>query len=477
MVSTKEILGLLPLMITAGGAVLLLLLIGIKRNHIITRFASLLTLLAAFVSLFAVHSYEPVYVQHLLVIDSFGSLYMGIIFLASFFVILISHTYLENTTSDIEEYYILILLATLGSATLAVSHHFITFFLGIEILSSSLYVLIAFLRYREHSLEAGIKYLILAAVSSAFLLFGMALVYASYGTMYFPELAAFLKQGNIPALAAGGFGLIIVGIGFKLALVPFHLWTPDVYEGAPAPVTALVATVSKGGVFAIWLRFILDLDAFRFPALMTVLGILAAVSMLTGNLLALLQQNVKRILAYSSIAHMGYLLVAFLTGSNLATDSSTFYLVAYIITSLGAFGVVTVISGTDHDATSIEEYKGLFSRKPWLAGVFTIMLLSLAGIPFTAGFFGKFYILMAGVEANLWWLVIILVISSTIGLFYYLKIVLAMFSNPETQSSRQTFAFSFTNTLYFGLLTVALLGLGLYPSLLIRLIHSFSTVM
>ena len=474
--STQEVISLLPLMITAGGAVLLLLLIGIKRSHQVTHIAGMATLLAAFLAVVIMPHKQPVYVQHLLVMDSFGALYMGVIFLASFFIILISRRYLENVTSDVEEYYILILLATLGSAVLAVAHHFITFFLGIEILSSSLYVLIAFFRYREHSLEAGIKYLILAAVSSAFLLFGMALVYASYGTMYFPELATYLKSGSVPVLAAGGFGLIIVGVGFKLALVPFHLWTADVYEGAPAPVSALVATVSKGGVFALWLRFILDLDAFQFPSLMMVLGIMAAVSMLTGNLLALLQNNVKRILAYSSIAHMGYLLVAFLTGSHLAVESSTFYLIAYMITSLGAFGVVTVISGSDRDATSIDDYKGLFSRKPWLASFFAVMLLSLAGIPLTAGFMGKFYILMAGVEANLWWLVIILVICSTIGLFYYLKIILAMFSQPEEAVQAKPI-FNLTNTIYFVVLTVGLIGLGIYPTLLIKIIHSFSTVM
>ncbi|HKJ40931.1 MAG TPA: NADH-quinone oxidoreductase subunit N [Sunxiuqinia sp.] len=474
--STNELMSLLPLMITAGGAVLLLMLIGIKRSHQVTHLAAMATLLAAFLSLVFMPHKQPVYVQHLLVMDSFGALYMGMIFLASFFIILISRRYLENVTSDVEEYYILILLATLGSTVLAVSHHFITFFLGIEILSSSLYVLIAFFRYREHSLEAGIKYLILAAVSSAFLLFGMALVYASLGTMYFPDLASFLKNGSVPAIAAGGFGLIIVGVGFKLALVPFHLWTADVYEGAPAPVSALVATVSKGGVFALWLRFILDLDAFQFPALMMVLGIMAAVSMLTGNLLALLQNNVKRILAYSSIAHMGYLLVAFLTGSHLAVESSTFYLIAYMITSLGAFGVVTVISGSDRDATSIDDYKGLFTRRPWLASFFAIMLLSLAGIPLTAGFMGKFYILMAGVEANLWWLVIILVISSTIGLFYYLKIILAMFSQPEENVQPKP-VFNLTNTFFFVVLSVGLIGLGIYPTLLIKIIHSFSMVM
>ncbi len=475
MLSNKDIVSLLPFIITAAGVIVLLLTIAVKRNHSLTHVIAYTTLIAAFASLFYVAGLTPHVVGKLYIIDDYALLYMGLIFLASWIVILFSKSYLEQMPEKIEEYYILILLATLGSATLTASHHFISFFLGIEVLSTSLYTLIAYLRERESSFEAGIKYLILAAASSAFLLFGMALVYADSGTMYFPQLASMMKMVPISMLTLGGFGLIIVGIGFKLALVPFHMWTPDVYEGAPAPVTAFIATVSKGGVFALWLRFIMDVDAYRFPSFIYVIGIIAAASMLAGNVLALLQNNVKRILAYSSIAHLGYLLVAFLTATRIAVEASTFYLVVYMITTLGAFGIVTTLSGKDRDATTIDDYRGLFKRKPFLATLFAIMLLSLAGIPLTAGFISKFYVLMAGVEANLWWLVIILIVSSTIGLFYYLRIVVAMFSPPaEEVVIPEAPALSATNAFVFTLLTVLIIGLGTYPTVLIQVIKLFT---
>ena len=366
----------------------------------------------------------------------------------------------------------------MGASTLVASNHFATFFLGLEVLSTSLYVLVAFLRQRERSVEAGVKYLILAASASAFLLFGMALVFSESGTLAFPGLATFLGNGSFSLITLGGLGLVVVGVGFKLAVVPFHLWTADIYEGAPAPVTALVATISKGGIFALWLRFAMELHVFQFTGLVTLLAIIAAASILVGNLMALLQKNVKRILAYSSIAHMGYLLVAFLAGNQMALEASTFYLVAYMVTSLGAFGTVIILSGTENDADDLADYKGMFWKRPWLAALFTAMLLSLAGIPLTAGFVGKFYVLMAGVNANLWWLVIVLVAGSVIGLFYYLRIVVAMFSQPGEKntkiSSVSVTTASFTNIFVFGILFILLIGLGVYPTVLIDIIHHFA---
>lgn len=433
---------------------------------------SAFTLLCSLFSLLFVSDIAPHEVGKLMITDDYSIFFFGLIFFASFCVILFSKPYFEKKVENVEEYYILILLTTLGASVLVASRHFVSLFLGFEILSTSLYVLIAFLRNRDVSFEAGIKYLILAAVSSAFLLFGMALIYAMMGSMYFPEVASLLKSTRLSVVTIVGFGLMLVGIGYKLALVPFHLWIPDVYEGSPAPVTAMIASVSKIGVFALWLRFITDLDAFRYPSLLMVISILAAASMLAGNLLALFQNNVKRILAYSSIAHMGYLMVAFLVGSQVAAEASTFYLVTYTVTILGAFGAITMLSGKENDAASIDDYRGLFWRNPWLAFVFIIMLLSLAGIPLTAGFLGKFYVLMAGVEGNMWWLVIILIISSTIGLFYYLRIVAAIFSKSKDTPVIYSFSLSVTNKLVSGVLVLLLLWLGTYPSPVLRLISA-----
>src|SRR3546814_660613 len=318
------------------------------------------------------------------------------------------------------------------------------------------------LRRRERSDEAGIKYLIMAAFSSAFLLFGMALIYARTGSMSFSGIGeALANSGRITPLLLAGFGMMIVGIGFKLAVVPFHMWTADVYEGAPAPVTAFIATVSKGGMVILLLRFFTEANAFRYPTLMVIFTVIAIISMFAGNLLALLQQNVKRLLAYSSIAHLGYLLVAFIAAgagsvpATGATDGGTgtaqasgtmaaqtgmeaviFYLVAYFITTLGAFGVLTVLSDPVRDAEQLDDYRGLMWQRPRLALVFTAMLISLAGIPLTAGFIGKFYVAAAGIHAGLWLLVILLVVNSVIGLFYYLRLIVIMFQPADKTEAK-----------------------------------------
>jgi NADH-quinone oxidoreductase subunit N len=266
--------------------------------------------------------------------------------------------------------------------------------------------------------------------------------------------------------------MIIVGIGFKLAVAPFHMWTPDVYEGAPAPVTAFIATVSKGAVFALFLRFFTLVDVRLNGSLFLVFTVIAVASMFFGNLLALLQNNVKRILAYSSIAHLGYLLIAFLASKEYAFTAVSFYLVAYFVTTLGAFGIITVLSGSQREIDRIDDYYGMAARRPWLSGVFTAMLISLAGIPLTAGFIGKFYVVKAGIGSSLWLLVIMLVINSAIGLFYYLRIVVALFMEPDpNQDSVAVINVSPADGVTLAVLTILLLWIGVYPGTLITLIQ------
>jgi NADH-quinone oxidoreductase subunit N len=349
-------------------------------------------------------------------------------------------------------------------------------FLGLEILSVSLYGLISFIQVKDNSLEAGIKYLVLASVSSAFLLFGMALIYSVYGRMDFSGLAEALEMNGITAISLAGFALIIVGVGFKLALVPFHMWTPDIYQAASAPVSGFIASVSKGGMFAVLLRFYTELNGHQYKSLTLLFSILAIASMLTGNLLALLQNNVKRILAYSSISHFGYILVAFLAGGKMGIESSTFYLAAYFITILGSFGIVSVLSDYDEEAELIDDYRGLFWKRPVLSIVFTAMLFSLAGIPLTAGFIGKYYVLAAGVNSSLWLLVIVLAGASVIGLYYYLRIVVSMFSQNDdiVHRDEKVIKYTFGSTAALGILTVLVILFGVYPSGLIEIIQSFA---
>ena len=470
---------LLPLIILAGAAILILLVIAFKRNHFLTFLLSAGALIAGFGSLFFISDLAPQMIAPLMIVDSYALFYMGLIFVSTLAIVLLSYDYLKQLEGEHEEFYLLLLLAALGSMVLVVSQHFVTLFLGLEILSVSLYILISYLHTRDQCIEAGVKYLILAAASSAFLLFGMALIYNATGTMEFSLLPQRLAM---PApsmlLVFSGLGLMLVGIGFKLAVVPFHMWTPDVYQGAPAPVTAFIATVSKGGMFALILRFFITFDIYSYPVLLLIFTVIAIASMFIGNLLALMQQNVKRILAYSSIAHLGYLLVAFLAGRKYATEAATFYLVAYFVTSIGAFGIISILSGKEREADQIHDYQGLYWRSPWLAVIFTAMIFSLSGIPLTAGFVGKFFVLIAGVNSALWMLVVILVVNSTIGLFYYLRIVVAMFT-PTGQEEKPIGKLNSGLPLAGGMVLAAMLllliWLGIYPFQLLDLIKSISS--
>jgi len=486
--SSLSLTAFLPILLVGVAPVVLMLVIAFRRSHPLALGLTLAGLTAALASLPISSSAASHYSTALLVFDGYALFYMGLIFLATIAVAVLSYSYLERHEGNREEFYVLLLLAALGSAVLVASMHFASFFIGLEVLSVSLYALIAYVRTERRGFEAAIKYLVLAAASASFLLFGMALVYAELGTMEFSQMAArwtLAGQAHSVWLLAG-LSLLVVGIGFKLAVVPFHMWTPDVYEGAPAPVTAFIATVSKGAVFALLLRFFTLMDIHRNPPLVLVFAIIAAASMFAGNFLALLQNNVKRILAYSSIAHLGYLLVAFLASGPLAITAATYYLVAYFVTTLGAFGVVTVLSRGDRDADAIEDYRGLAWRRPVLAGVFTAMLLSLAGIPLTAGFVGKFYVLAAGVQSSLWALVVILVINSAIGLYYYLRIVIAMYTSslPRVSDPRVVTSaaepsplarpLSLTGAVALSALTLLLVWLGVYPSPLIRLIETMT---
>jgi NADH-quinone oxidoreductase subunit N len=388
---------------------------------------------------------------------------------------MISYAYFEQREERKEEYYILLVLGAMGALILAISKHFASLFLGLEILSVTLYSMVAYLRKRPRSDEAGIKYLMVSAFSSAFLLFGMALVYLLTGTMDFSGIASYMNSlSTMPVVLLAGFGLMVVGVGFKLAIVPFHLWAADVYEGAPVPVDAFIASVSKGGMVILLVRFFNEVKGYNFYPLVVIFSVMAVASMLIGNLLALRQNNVKRILAYSSIAHMGYLLVAFLAGGNLGVEAVTFYLVAYFITSVAAFGIMAMLSDHDRDAEWVEDYKGLFWRKPWTAAALTTVLLSLAGIPLTAGFIGKFYLLAAGVNNGVWWLVFFLVGGSVVGLFYYIRIIATMFEASEKEYTKALRTrIYFLNGFTLSVLVVALVWLGVYPDTLIGLVRSF----
>jgi len=475
-VTGDDLIALLPLLILAAASVLILLQIAFYRSHLITALVAMDGFALAFLSIPFVADEVPRQVTPLLILDYYSYFYMGLILAAGFFVSALSYGYLQRRDLNREEYYLLLVLAALGAGVMAASSHFASLFVGLELLSISLYPLVGYILWNRRCIEAALKYLILASAATAFLLLGMALIYAQGGTL---DLQEAFREGDRVILQLTGLSLIIIAVGFKLAVVPFHMWTPDVYQGAPAPVTAFVATASKGAMFAVLLRYFIQVKPEDESMVWMVFAIIAILSIVLGNLLALLQTNVKRLLAYSSIAHLGYLLVAFLAGGANGATAVAYYLAAYVVTTLGTFGIITVLSGPDREAENLVDFRGLYWRRPWLAAAFTAMLLSLGGIPLTAGFVGKFYVVLAGVGTAQWFLVFSLVLGSAIGIYYYLRVIVQMYL-PRAQEDGETAggdqlpapAFSTGDGLVLAALVFLLIWLGVYPGPFLRIIRA-----
>jgi NADH-quinone oxidoreductase subunit N len=463
---------ILPILIMGATSLVVMLTIAFYRSHILTAFLTWGGIVLSLSALVSSYPLLPRQVSALLILDPYSAFFSGLILAAAFFVAALSYGYLEKREGNKEEFYLLLTAAILGSMVLVASAHFASLFLGLEILSVSLYAMIAYLHTDGLGLEAGIKYLVLAAASAASLLFGMALIYGELGTMSLLDIGSRIASSGPDIFLLAGTALIMVGLGFKLAVVPFHMWTPDVYQGAPAPVSAFIASVSKGAVLAVLLRYFTLINIKEYSPIFLMFTLIAIASMFFGNLLALLQNNIKRILAYSSISHLGYLLVAFLASRNYAAKTVAFYLITYFVTIIGAFGIITLLSNEQREADGIDDYTGIAWRRPLVSGLFTAMLLSLAGIPLTAGFIGKFYIIRAGAGSALWLLVISLVINSAIGLFYYLRVIITMYKPPvETGHSPIDAKISLGGGLLLAALLVLLIWIGVYPAVFIDIIE------
>jgi NADH-quinone oxidoreductase subunit N len=498
--NATNLYGVLPLAILAASSLLVLFAAAFTRRLILSLVITLAGLAAAVMCVLMAFARAPFQVSGMLSFDRFTLFGVLLILGGTFFAAISSWAALRTRQEEGGDFFFLFVLSALGACILAASNSFAAFFLGLELMSVSLYALIGWRRESAIGTEAAIKYLILAGASSAFLLFGMALFYADMGTMDLSRLAA--GGPALSLIAPVGLGMMLVGIGFKLAVVPFHLWTPDVYDGAPAPVTGFIATVSKGAVVVVLARafapalvgtggvngLVGQSAGAASTAFPWVFAVIAALSMFVGNILALRESNVKRILAYSSIAHMGYILVAFLAGGAEALRAIAFYLLAYFATTLGAFAAITQLCDKQGEADDIEKYRGLAQRRPWIAAVLTTMLLSLAGLPLTAGFVGKFIILRAGAGAELWILAVILAVNGTISIFYYLKIVSAMFKGFTGRSATGAQAPSagpvvlnnhmrapLLAAMALALLTVLVVALGVIPSPLLSFIDSLGT--
>ncbi len=484
---------LAPHLTLTAGLLVVVLAISFWRSHRTALTLTLLSFAAAFIALWPGLDAAPRQVTPLLVLDAYAAFFNGLFILIGAVTAILAHRYLQGRAGSQEEFHVLLLLATLGAMTLASAQHFAALLLGLEIISISLYAMVAYPEESHPPLEAALKYLVLSGVGSATMLFGMALIYHATGALGFAELAASVPVGDTFAAAGdradlwltAGQVLFIIGIAFKLSLIPFHMWTPDVYQGAPAPVSGYLATVSKAAVFAVLLRFavdaeLLDLSGGAAVSMAMLFAIVAVLSMVIGNVLALLQDSIKRLLAYSSIAHVGYLMIALLVlgalpGQAMAVETALVFLAGYLAMTLAAFAVVSELSSAAvGERDQIEEYAGLFWRRPVLAAVLTAALLSLAGIPLTAGFIAKFYLFAAGVEGALWGLIWAMIVGSALSIYYYLKIVFAMTVRDADAPAVPVSAIGVVTAAVLGLVVLVL---GIYPAPLIDLVGDIAAGM
>lgn len=404
------------------------------------------------------------------VTDKLSILTTLIYLLIAALTLLFSPGYLHQEGRNLGEYYALVIFAVVGLIFMTSAQHLILFFVGLEVLSIALYALAGFVRQRALCSEAALKYLFLGGFSSSIFLMGLAFIYYSTGTLYMGEIARYVAVHGASSTFLLGMSLVLVGFFFKISAAPFHAWAPDVYGGAPAPVAGFMATAAKVAIFAVILRF-LDSTVFslrhHWIAIVTVVSVL---SMVIGNFAALRQENIKRMLAYSSIAHAGYALVGVAAASRQGAAAVVFYMLAYSLMNLGAFGAVALVGRKEEGYVNISDYAGLAAKRPVLAAAMAICLFSLAGIPGTAGFMGKFYVFASGVRAGQIPLVVIAVLNSAVAAYYYLRVVYMMYM----EEPREEYQISFHPAAVFALLVivVGIFQLGLVPGGLLSASYS-----
>jgi NADH-quinone oxidoreductase subunit N len=400
-----------------------------------------------------------------IVINDYISFYFKIIFcLGTLLTIFASSNYVKSEMRGIGEYYVLIFIATFGMMVMAATVDLIAIFLGLEVMSIPLFVLAGINRDRPRSREASMKYFLMGAFASAFLLYGIALLFGAYGTTNLIEINHRLNIGSnySQILSSVGLIFILIGLGFKVGLAPFHTWIPDVYEGSVAPVTAFMSAGPKAAAFASMFRIFTLFAPVVSDNFTTILWILAAATMTWGNILAIAQKNIKRMLAYSSIAHAGYIMIALVAGGQAGLSAGMFYLLAYTLMNIGAFAIVILFAGRGEKFENIRDYAGFGIKYPMVGIAMTIFMLSLAGIPSTAGFMGKYKIFVAAINSGYVWLAIIGVMNSLISVWYYIGVVVTMYMAPESEQ-RVEFPLSTTLMIAIFISLFGTLQLGLFP--------------
>ncbi|MDE3157064.1 MAG: NADH-quinone oxidoreductase subunit N [Acidobacteriota bacterium] len=469
--TARELPALLPLLVVALTALAGAAMAAVRRSHTAAALVAGAGLTAALACIPAALRQAPQQLTPLLVIDPFGLFWTGLIIAATLIVVVLAHGCFARRPDPPVLVYTLLPAAATGAIAIVCSSHFASLLLGVAVSSVASYGLMAGVTTRPGARDASVKYLVLAAASTAVLVLGMALIYARLGTMEFGRMMAlFTSRADFydPMLLAG-LALLVAGLGFHAAFVPFHPWMPDVYEAAPAPVAAFIETVSKSAVLALLIR-----DFRQSPteggSVYLLFTIVAVASLVLGNLLALRQASLERLLGYASIAHTGALLVAFQAGGRAGAEAATFYLTASAVAMLGAFGSVTVLSSGD-GPTRLEDCRGWLRRRPLAGGVMTVMLLSLAGIPLTVGFRGIWLVAGAARSAGILPLLMVLVAASVVGLVAYLRVILVMGRRGPATPAGAAGAPA-AGGLALGLLTALILGLGVWPVPLVDAIHA-----
>jgi NADH-quinone oxidoreductase subunit N len=462
---TEDYIRILPQLVLSGfGIVLMLLepLLDEEKSQKLLGFTALLGTLAGIAATWIMSRWPGPAFSNMVKVDDFSVFFHYLVIAIAAVIILISYEYMAVQRIRAGEYYALILFGTVGMALMSSAVELVLIFVALEISSISSYILAGFRRHEASSSESSLKYFLLGSFATAFFLYGVALIFGATGSTNIDIISQKLQVAPVELLVYVAVAFMFVGLGFKVAAAPFHIWTPDVYEGAPAPIVGFMSTAPKAAAFAVLLRVVFAINP---PGRFWLIWVSAALSMTLGNLGALLQNNVKRLLAYSSIAHAGYLLVAFamLTPQDSANGVSAamFYTAAYAAMNVGAFAVVSHFATAGERYVTLEDYEGLGRTSPLLAATLTIFLLSLIGIPMTGGFFAKFYVFSAALKANLVWLALIGFLNSAIGAYYYLRIIVAMYMRESRREVPVNaiplglglaLAFTVAATLYLGIL-------------------------
>jgi len=439
------------------------------RGRVLTYLLSLATLAIAAVLTITLHTGEVVYTfSGTFVGDIMGDVLKLFIYLTTAGVLIYSRQYLIERDLFKGEFYVLVLFGVLGMMIMVSAHNFLTIYLGLELLSLCLYALVALNRDSEVATEAAMKYFVLGALASGLLLYGMSMLYGMTGSLNIVEVGQAIQQGDVNNIVLiFGLVFVIIGLAFKLGAVPFHMWIPDVYHGAPTPVTLFIGTAPKIAAFALVMRLLVEGLGGLHVHWQEMLIVLAVLSLAIGNIVAIAQTNLKRMLAYSTISHVGFLLLGVLAGTEAGYSSAMFYIIAYAIMGLGGFGMIILLSRAGFEADKIDDFKGLNERSPWYAFMMLILMFSMAGVPPTLGFYAKLAVLEAIVDVDLVWLAVTAVIFSIIGAFYYLRVIKVMyFDKPEDP---QPIMAGFDMRVAISVNCLAVLALGIFPANLMAL--------